>query len=42
MIEDDVQAARVGKRLVQELGREPTVDELAEASGVTLDGLGGC
>jgi len=37
MIETMSKLRRVGKRLVQELGREPTVDELAEASGVTLD-----
>ncbi|MBL8851867.1 MAG: sigma-70 family RNA polymerase sigma factor, partial [Planctomycetaceae bacterium] len=37
MIETMSKLRRVGKRLVQELGREPTVDELADASGVTLD-----
>ncbi|REJ72253.1 MAG: RNA polymerase subunit sigma-70, partial [Planctomycetota bacterium] len=37
MIETMSKLRRVGKRLVQELGREPTVEELAEASGVTED-----
>lgn len=37
MIETMSKLRRVGKRLVQELGREPTVDELADASGVTLE-----
>jgi RNA polymerase primary sigma factor len=37
MIETMSKLRRVGKRLVQELGREPTVEELADASGVTLD-----
>ena len=37
MIETMSKLRRVGKRLVQELGREPTVEELADASGVTVD-----
>ncbi|QDU39957.1 RNA polymerase sigma factor SigA [Maioricimonas rarisocia] len=37
MIETMSKLRRVGKQLVQELGREPTVDELAEAAGVTVE-----
>jgi RNA polymerase primary sigma factor len=37
MIETMSKLRRVGKRLVQELGREPTVEELAESSGVSMD-----
>ncbi len=37
MIESMTRLRRVSKELVQELGREPTVEELAERSGVTLD-----
>jgi RNA polymerase primary sigma factor len=35
MIETMSRLRRVGKRLVQELGREPTVEELSSASGVS-------
>ncbi|MFG0334519.1 MAG: RNA polymerase sigma factor RpoD [Maioricimonas sp. JB049] len=37
MIETMSRLRRVGKQLVQELGREPTVDELAEAADVTVE-----
>jgi len=37
MIETMSKLRRVGKQLVQELGREPTVDELAEAADVTVE-----
>jgi len=37
MIETMSKLRRVSRALVQELGREPTVDELAEAAGVPLD-----
>jgi len=37
MIETMSKLRRVGKRLVQELGREPSVEELADASGVTIE-----
>jgi RNA polymerase primary sigma factor len=37
MIETMSHLRRVSKVLVQELGREPTVEELAEASGIAVD-----
>jgi RNA polymerase primary sigma factor len=37
MIETMSKLRRVGKRLVQELGREPTVEEMSEAAGVSLE-----
>ena len=37
MIETMSKLRRVGKRLVQELGREPTVDEMAEAAGISTE-----
>ncbi len=37
MIETMSKLRRVSRSLVQELGREPTVDELAEAAGIPID-----
>lgn len=37
MIETMSQLRRVSKVLVQELGREPTVEELSEASGISIE-----
>jgi RNA polymerase primary sigma factor len=37
MIETMTQLRRVSKKLVQELGREPTLEETAEAAGITLE-----
>jgi RNA polymerase primary sigma factor len=37
MIETMTQLRRVSKTLVQELGREPTLEETAEAAGITLE-----
>ncbi len=37
MIETMSKLRKVGKELVQELGREPTIEEMAEAAGVSLE-----
>jgi RNA polymerase primary sigma factor len=37
MIETMSKLRKVGKNLLQELGREPTIEEMAEAAGVSLE-----
>ena len=37
MIETMSKLRKVGKNLLQELGREPTIEEMADAAGVSLE-----